>query len=168
MEEEEEYNDDPGAIFVLNNNDEIHNLLALPSVANILPPLQQGRKKFHYYKLYKIYTLYNYIYIYILHVGGTPEQSRNNLHSWIDTIALRISGGDCLVYSMTGRRIPGHYHKMRSERHSQFEAEIAQHTLWIVECWNAGLSAGLYISVESGGVGRLTMINKDLGPFINY
>ena len=139
--EEEEYNDDPGAIFVLNNNDEIHNLLALPSVANILPPLQQG---------------------------GTPEQSRNNLHSWIDTIALRISGGDCLVYSMTGRRIPGHYHKMRSERHSQFEAEIAQHTLWIVECWNAGLSAGLYISVESGGVGRLTMINRDLGPFINY
>ena len=114
---EEEYDDNPGAVFIYNKDDEIHNLLALPSVANILPPLQQGRKKFYYYKLYKIYTLYNYIYIF-LHVGGTSQQSRNNLHSWLDSIAMSISGGDCLVYSNTRRRIPGLYREQNCTRNS--------------------------------------------------
>ena len=48
----EEDDDDPGAIFIFNKEDEIHNILGLPSVVNISPPLLQGRKTFHYYKLY--------------------------------------------------------------------------------------------------------------------
>ena len=41
----DEEDDDPGAIVILNSDADVHQVLGLPSVANISPPLIQGKKK---------------------------------------------------------------------------------------------------------------------------
>ena len=38
----EQEHDDPGLIFVLSSEAKVHACMALPAVANIRPPLQQG------------------------------------------------------------------------------------------------------------------------------
>ena len=37
--------DDPGSMFILNSDMEVHQVLGLPGVATLSPPLQQGKKK---------------------------------------------------------------------------------------------------------------------------
>ena len=103
-----------------------------------------------------------------LHVGATPAQSVDNLHCWLDNVAGRLSGPDCLVHNMEHVREKGLFHCMKSDLHALFEAEVSRYSSWSSECHQNNISAGSYYSVESGGMGSLLMmVNKKLGPFLN-
>ena len=39
----EQEHDDPGLVFILSGEAKVHSCMALPAVANIHPPLRQGR-----------------------------------------------------------------------------------------------------------------------------
>ena len=76
---EEEQNDDPGIIVVFNDAIEIHQVLQLPSVANIRPILQPG---------------------------PNAAQSKLNLIHWMDDLViLSANGGHCLVHTTNGKLV---------------------------------------------------------------
>ena len=49
-----------------------------------------------------------------LHVGASPSQSVQALHDWLDNLAVRLEGPQCLVYNREGVRQKGLFHHMKS------------------------------------------------------
>ena len=50
-------------------------------------------------------------------------------------------------------------------QHSSFESKLLVLADLAFEYNNKGVSAGMYISIEPGGTGTLTLIHKVIGPF---
>ena len=105
---------------------------------------------------YTYYLLYNYV-----HIGATPAQSK-----WMDGIAVKWAGSQCLVKDLDGNREHGLYHQMRGHELSNFIAEISVLQLWGFDCINNAVSAGKVYEVQPGGVGSLCMIHTWIGPFM--
>ena len=77
------------------------NILNLPSVSQIRPRLVSSRLK--KYTSYFIITL-----TYVVCVGATPPDSKENLVHWIDDLVLTEAHGEhCFVDVTDGTRQPG-------------------------------------------------------------
>ena len=76
-----------------------------------------------------------------LHVGVSLAQSVQALHDWLDNLAVRLEGPQCLVYNREGVRQKGLFHHMNSNVHDLFEAEIAGSSTWTTECLGNHISA---------------------------
>ena len=84
--EEEEDQNDPGIIVVFSDAAQIHQVLSLPSVANVRPTLQPG---------------------------PTAAQSKVNLNHWLDDLVVVNAKGDhSLVYTTGGVKEDGFYQKL--------------------------------------------------------
>ena len=83
--------EDPGFVFVLwrtvTGATAVHASLGLPSVGNLNPPLQQGRR----IAIEGSSVTKNLMVCFML-PGATPEQSDTNLYAWLDSV-LRYSSG---------------------------------------------------------------------------
>ena len=77
-----------------------------------------------------------------LHVGQTPAQSTNNLHTWLDSLACNLAGQQCLVYSLNGTRERGLYHHLKNDLHALFESELSRLMTWSIQCSQINESAG--------------------------
>ena len=54
---------------------------------------------------------------------------------------------------------------MKQHQHSSFESKLLVLADLATECNQNGVSAGMYVSIELGGTGTLTLIHKVIGPF---
>ena len=138
---EEEQNDDPGIIIVYNDAIVIHQVLQLPSVANIRPVLQPG---------------------------ANAAQSKLNLIHWMDDLVILSAKGDhCLVYTASGVKETGLYQQLGQAEHLEVHGKLSALRQLRTECDTNGISAGRYYTVCPAGEGRLTIINIENGPFLN-
>lgn len=155
--------EDPGFFFILwptaTGASSVHACVGLPSVANLRPPLQQGRSIASNNKFNGMFML----------PGGTPEQSMNNLYLWLDNIMIGMGYASALAMASNGQRIPGVFHRMSKEDFFNFRGNLDTITrAWHIECLTNGLSAGYMLEVIGGtcGKGSLMASAITLGPFI--
>ena len=101
--------------------------------------------------------------------GANPVQSATNFKNWMDALATRHGGGQCLVHwdqpQPLGPRIDGLYHQMYQHTHQFFMSEITGLRAWGAQCANVNAYAGRLFSVEGSGMGSLTMVPLHIGPF---
>ena len=126
-------------IIIFNNDEDIHYVVTLPAVANIQPPLVQG---------------------------ANPQQSAINLKNWLDAMAARHAGEECLVmWDLNGGRQEGLYHNMLQHHHASFIGEISSFRAWASQCTTQNTFAGRFYTIESSGTGNCTIIPLHIGPF---
>ena len=137
---EQEEEGDPGFVIQYSSDSEVHQVLGLPAVAQLVPPLQQG---------------------------VTPAESARNLKEWVDSIVARNSGRYSFVLNMDQSRAHGLYHRMQQHEHAQVMSALCQSSAWTAQCMSAvpPLSAGRIYSVEGAGKGFCNIIQINLGPF---
>ena len=102
-----------------------------------------------------------------VYVGATPAISKVNLVNWLDALAIAEAGGrHCLVFSSRNQqKIDGLYQKMKQHQHSSFESKLLVLADLSFECNRNNVSAGMYVSIEPGGTGTISLIHKVIGPF---
>ena len=98
-------------------------------------------------------------------VGATEAQSLTNFKQWIDQFVLMCCHRACLVYDQDNNRLHGLYHHMLKGEHENFEGALSNLVLWALQCQNAGIFAGKYVSVAPTGRGETQFTHKKLGPF---
>ena len=98
---EQEEEGDPGLVIHYSSDSEVHQVLGLPAVAQLVPPLQQG---------------------------VTPAESARNLKEWVDSIVARNCGRYSFVYQS---RAHGLYHRMQQHEHAQVMSALCQSSAWI-------------------------------------
>lgn len=139
----------------------VHSCLGLSSVANVSPPLQQGRR---------IEALITTNLMECLLPGATEQQSMQNLYEWLDAIMMRSLGNSaCFAHSSSGARIPGVYHHLSKEEFMAFKNNLDQITKdWHVQCLSANISAGYMVELFGGTCGRGSLLASaiSIGPFI--
>lgn len=130
--------DDPGIMFVLwptsAGASAVHTCLGLPSIANLIPALQQGRRT----------ATEGSVTTNIMFMlpGANPEQSVDNLYRWFDTIMTGMGYSSSLVMTACGQRIPGVFHHLSKEEFVAFRGHLHHLTrTWNTECVTRNLSA---------------------------
>ena len=100
--------EDPGVVFILwpttTGATAIHACLALPSVANLHPPLQQGRR----IAIEGSSVTTNLMVCFML-PGATPEQSVSNLYTWLDNVMIGLGFSSSLAMAPKGRKFPEYF-----------------------------------------------------------
>ena len=102
-----------------------------------------------------------------VYVGATPAISKVNLVNWLDALAIAEAGGrHWLVFSSRNQqKIDGLYQKMKQHQHSSFESKLLVLADLSFECNRNNVSAGMYVSIEPGETGTISLIHKVIGPF---
>ena len=102
-------------------------------------------------------------------VGLTAAQSKLNLIHWLDDLVILSANGDhCLVFTTNGIKENGFYQKLGNAQHTAIEGKLSALRQLHTECDTNSISAGKYYAVcPAAGRGQLTIINIELGPFLN-
>ena len=132
---------DPGMIFLFSSKENIHRMLQLPAVTGIAG-LQHGLDE---------------------------DSSFSNFKGWLKQLVLSHSR-ESSVKLRNGTEVPFLFHKLSQEDNSAIEGVLSHLFVLQGEIVQNGIdthSAGIYFSVESSGVGSLSMIHKSLGPFLS-
>ena len=139
--EDEVVDDDPGIIIIYNDDVQIHQVLQLPSIASIHPPLTPG---------------------------VNAAQSKSNLDHWMDDlVTLHAKGDHCLVHTCSGTKQCGMYQQLGQEEQQHVSSRLSALRQLMTECHNQGISAGRYFVVCPAGRGKLTILHMEVGPFLN-
>ena len=118
---------------------DIHRVLGLNAVRQLQPPLAQG---------------------------VNPQQSATNLKNWIDAVATRHAGGECLVnWDLDNTRQDGLYHQMLQHHHARFIGEVSSWRPWAAQCQIQQCFAGRFYTIEGSGTGSCSIISQHIGPF---
>ena len=157
-----EDDEDPGLLFVLFPPTRVHAALALPSVANVRPALQQGK---NYCEISDNKS--NGVFVL---PGANEEQSIINLYKWLDDVAMQLGLQHSLAVAFNGNRIPGLYHHLSVVEEQQFRSRIGfLCQQWHGDCIQHNASAG-YVVELSGSTGTakgmLSVVSVGLGPFM--
>ena len=117
--------------------------LGLPSVGNLNPPLQQGRRT----AIEGSSVTTNLMVCFML-PGATPEQSVSNLYAWLDNVMIGLGYSSSLAKAPNGQRIPGMFHHMAKEECANFRGHLGNITRhWHIECLTNNLSAGFIVEL---------------------
>ena len=96
----------------------VHVCLGLPSVGNLNPPLQQGRR----IAIEGSSVTTNLMVCFML-PGATPEQSVSNLYAWLGNVMIGLGYSSSLAIAPNGQRIPGMFHHMAKEECANFRGQ---------------------------------------------
>ena len=139
--------EDPGVVFILwptvTGATTIHACLGLPSVGNLQPPLQQGRR----IAIEGSSVITNLMVCFML-PGATPEKSVSNLSAWLDNVMIGLGYSSSLAMAPNGQRIPGVFHHLGKEECSNFRGHLGNLTRhWHIDCLTNNLSAGYMVEL---------------------
>jgi len=135
-------------IFYFSEPTDIHACLGMASVANISPPLQQGKKK------NTSYSVVPFCYYLSIFVGATASASWSNLYTWLDAVAHSLNLGNSFARGVQGHRLRGMYHHLRAEDMATFRGVLLDKlAIWGQEAMAVGTSCGSAVEV-GGGTGN--------------
>ena len=86
---------------------------------------------------------------------------------WVDSVAMRFAGDDCLVHDVHGNREHSLFHCTRTGERDKFESYLSQFTTWAAQCNGANVSAGkyMYYAIAPSGRGTMQITPKKLWTF---
>ena len=102
--------------------------------------------------------------MYVLLLGGTPAQSRQNLVAWLDQVVQSNVGANVLVYDHGNNKINGKYNGLRPNELAKVEGVLSSLDQWAVECVQQQISCGRFVTT-TGGRGGMSDEVILVGPF---
>ena len=97
----------------------------------------------------------------------TAAQSKINLQQWLDNVIIRLTSQDTLVYTSTGSRQWGLYHRILLNDFSNVTSVLSNALqAWGSDCRNNGWSCGMLFYITVAGTGSMMIAHQVWGPFI--
>ena len=88
-----------------------------------------------------------------------------NLHTWLDAVAISLNIHQTFVYDINDARVRGCYHRMNVQQEAAFRALLHNKLqMWGVQAINSHLSCG-YVLEVSGGSDGVFFAAVPIGPF---
>ena len=93
-------------------------------------------------------------------------QSLQNLHEWVDSLAMLSCKEDPIVSYDDKTRAHGFFHRMRQVEHTRFLINLNRLAVWLMQCQAANISCGKLLSIVPGERGSLTILHiPNVGPY---
>ena len=102
--------------------------------------------------------------VYLLNVGATPRETRQNFVAWINSLILGQSQKGTTSKDPSGMPIEGCYEGLTYSDVSKVTATLSTLHDWQSQCIQNGCSAGKLLTV-TGNESKMTITQLQVGPF---